>query len=63
MLIYRTLAIACIVFVPVLTAQDRSTEVAYNRVLWEGMKGKKVPYPTVRDGRDLSHDHDSLLCK
>jgi hypothetical protein len=41
--------------------EDDLDTADYNRVLWEGMKGKNVPYPTVRDGRDLSENRDSLL--
>jgi DNA-binding beta-propeller fold protein YncE len=41
--------------------EDDLDTVDYNRVLWQGMKGKDVPYPTVRDGRDLSQNRDSLL--
>jgi DNA-binding beta-propeller fold protein YncE len=33
--------------------EDDLNEVDYNRELWIGLKGKGVPYPAVRDGRDL----------
>jgi hypothetical protein len=41
--------------------EDDLDTVDYNRVLWEGLKGKNVPYPTVRDGRDLSQNREALL--
>ena len=41
--------------------EDNLDTADYNRVLWEGMKGKKVPYPAVRDGRDLSQNREALL--
>jgi len=41
--------------------EDDLDTVNYNRVLWEGMKGKRVPYPDVRDGKDLSRDREALL--
>jgi hypothetical protein len=33
--------------------EDDLDEVDYNHALWIGLKGKHVPYPVVRDGRDL----------
>ena len=33
--------------------EDDLDEADYNHALWIGLKGKHVPYPTVRDGRDL----------
>jgi DNA-binding beta-propeller fold protein YncE len=33
----------------------------FNRVLWEGMKGEDVPYPTVRSGADLRKDRSRVL--
>ena len=32
----------------------------FNRVLWEGLKGADVPYPTVRHGRNLSTNRKAL---
>ncbi len=40
--------------------EDDLDTADYNRVLWLGMKGK-TPYPTVRDGRDLSQNRAALL--
>ena len=34
--------------------EDELDTPNYNRVLWEGMKGKRVPYPAIRTGEDLS---------
>jgi hypothetical protein len=33
----------------------------FNRILWAGMMGERVPYPTFRTGADLSKDRESLL--
>jgi hypothetical protein len=33
--------------------EDALDEVDYNRALWIGLKGKKVPYPEIRTGEDL----------
>jgi DNA-binding beta-propeller fold protein YncE len=33
----------------------------FNRVLWEGLMGGSVPYPTERHGRDLSKNRKALL--
>jgi DNA-binding beta-propeller fold protein YncE len=41
--------------------EDDLDTVNYNRVLWEGMKGKRAPYPDVRDGKDLSKNREALL--
>jgi len=41
--------------------EDAVDEVLFNRALWEGMKGPHVPYPAVRDGRDLSQNRALLL--
>jgi len=30
-------------------------------VLWKGLKGDGQPYPSERDGRDLSKHRDELL--
>jgi DNA-binding beta-propeller fold protein YncE len=48
-----------------MTGQDFSREdqlntPAYNRALWRGLKGD-VPYPSRRDGRDLSRNRAALL--
>jgi hypothetical protein len=39
---------------------DLDTE-RYNAVLWEGLKGKNVPYPAVRGGADLRQNREALL--
>jgi hypothetical protein len=41
--------------------EDDLDTVNYNLVLWQGMKGKRVPYPEVRSGADLSENRDQLL--
>ncbi len=41
--------------------EDRLDTPAYNRALWRGLKGDGAPYPSVRDGRDLSRDRARLL--
>ena len=40
---------------------DNLDTAHFNRVLWEGLMGTTVPYPTVRHGRDLSKNRDALL--
>ena len=49
-----------------LAGQDFSREdsvdaALFNRVLWQGIKGENVPYPVLRDGRDLSANREMLL--
>jgi hypothetical protein len=49
-----------------LAGQDFSREdsvdaALFNRVLWQGIKGENVPYPLLRDGRDLSTNREMLL--
>jgi DNA-binding beta-propeller fold protein YncE len=34
---------------------------AFNRVLWKGIMGDRVPYPTVRSGLDLRQNRAELL--
>jgi len=41
--------------------EDKLDTVAYNRALWKGLMGDDVPYPTVRDGRDLRGNRAQLL--
>ena len=41
--------------------EDAVDEVLFNRALWQGMKGSDVPYPSFRDGRDLSQNRGLLL--
>ena len=41
--------------------EDRLDTPAFNHALWRGLKGDAAPYPTRRDGRDLSSDRVKLL--
>jgi DNA-binding beta-propeller fold protein YncE len=41
--------------------EDKLDTVNYNLALWQGMKGKRAPYPEERNGRDLSENRDALL--
>ena len=41
--------------------EDHLNTPAYNRALWRGLKGDAAPYPSVRDGRDLSQGRARLL--
>ncbi|MCP5426145.1 MAG: beta-propeller fold lactonase family protein [Gammaproteobacteria bacterium] len=38
-----------------------SNPEAFNRILWEGIRGDDVPYPTVRHGRDLRQNRTAIL--
>src|SRR5262249_835203 len=38
------------------SGEDRLDSARFNLVLWKGLKGEDQPYPSVRDGRDLSKD-------
>jgi YVTN family beta-propeller protein len=40
---------------------DRIDSSAFNRVLWRGIKGDSVPYPSERNGKDLSTNRAELL--
>ena len=43
---------------------DRADQVdaaKYNLIQWQGLVGEDVPYPAVRDGRDLSKHRKALL--
>ncbi|HXM02110.1 MAG TPA: hypothetical protein VN939_05880, partial [Chthoniobacterales bacterium] len=35
----------------------------FNRIIWEGLHGSNVPYPTVRSGADLRHNRALILKK
>jgi hypothetical protein len=35
----------------------------FNRIIWEGLHGKYLPYPTVRSGLDLRQNRTELLKK
>jgi DNA-binding beta-propeller fold protein YncE len=41
--------------------EDRLDTAAFNHALWRGLKGDAAPYPSRRDGRDLSGDRARLL--
>jgi hypothetical protein len=41
--------------------EDRVDAPTYNLVLWKGLVGENVPYPTSRDARDLSKNRSTLL--
>ena len=41
--------------------EDKLDTPAFNQALWEGLKGEHVPYPVVRDGRDLRANRQELL--
>jgi DNA-binding beta-propeller fold protein YncE len=43
--------------------EDKLDEEAFNRVLWTGVKGDEVPYPTERNGADLRPNRAQLLEK
>jgi DNA-binding beta-propeller fold protein YncE len=43
------------------TAEDKLDSDSFNRVLWNGLKGESTPYPSERDGRDLSKHREALL--
>jgi hypothetical protein len=43
------------------TAEDRVDAAAYNQILWRGIMGDDVPYPTTRSGANLRKDRKALL--
>jgi YVTN family beta-propeller protein len=43
------------------SAEDKLDAAQFNLVLWNGLKGEDQPYPSERDGRDLSRDRKNLL--
>jgi YVTN family beta-propeller protein len=45
------------------SVEDHIDSAKFNRILWRGLIGKDVPYPAVRDGRDLRHNRKELLQK
>lgn len=45
------------------SAEDKLDSAQFNLVLWNGLKGEEQPYPSERDGRDLSKDRKRLLRK
>jgi len=43
------------------SVEDHVNPAKFNRIVWEGLKGKDTPYPTERSGRDLKDDRKVLL--
>ncbi|HVA16868.1 MAG TPA: hypothetical protein VMV59_04040, partial [Candidatus Dormibacteraeota bacterium] len=43
--------------------EDHIDSASFNHILWRGLMGAKVAYPTVRSGRDLRRDRGALLEK
>jgi DNA-binding beta-propeller fold protein YncE len=43
------------------TAEDRVDAASYNRILWRGIMGDDVAYPTTRSGADLRQNRKALL--
>jgi DNA-binding beta-propeller fold protein YncE len=43
------------------SSEDKIDSAAFNQVLWNGLKGEDQPYPSHRDGRDLSRHRQFLL--
>lgn len=43
------------------TAEDKLDSESFNMLLWKGLKGESQPYPSERDGRDLSKHRKKLL--
>jgi YVTN family beta-propeller protein len=43
------------------SVEDHIDSAKFNRIIWRGLEGKNVPYPTVRDGLDLRRNRRKLL--
>jgi len=43
------------------SAEDKLDSESFNMVLWKGLKGESQPYPSDRDGRDLSKHREEML--
>jgi len=43
------------------SAEDKVDAARYNRILWKGLMGENVPYPSVRSGKDLRQNRHALL--
>ena len=41
--------------------EDHLDAAKYNLLQWQGLLGENVPYPAMRDGRDLSKNREALL--
>lgn len=45
------------------SVEDHVDPAKFNRIVWYGLVGDDVPYPTVRDGRNLRGNREELLKK
>lgn len=45
------------------SVEDHVDAAKFNRIIWEGLAAKNVPYPAMRDGRDLRENRKELLKK
>jgi YVTN family beta-propeller protein len=43
------------------STEDKLDSDSFNMILWTGIKGERQPYPSERDGRDLSKHRNELL--
>jgi YVTN family beta-propeller protein len=43
------------------STEDKLDADSFNLILWNGLKGESIPYPSERDGRDLSKHRSELL--
>ena len=43
------------------SVEDHVDPAKFNRIVWYGLVGENVPYPTTRDGRDLRDNRKELL--
>jgi len=43
------------------SAEDKLDSAKFNLILWNGLKGEDQPYPSERDGRDLSKNRKQIL--
>jgi hypothetical protein len=43
------------------TRSDQADAARFNHILWTGLKGEDVPYPTTRSGLDLRKNRRRLL--
>lgn len=41
--------------------EDNLDAEEFNEILWEGIKGDSIPYPKVRNGKNLRQNRDQLL--
>lgn len=45
------------------SVEDKLDTAKYNQILWQGLMGDFVPYPTARSGRDLRHNRKQLIAE